>query len=85
MMNNLEQPKVTQTVPLDTDDLLTPEAAASLLQLSPRTLASWRSQGRNELPWYRVGSRIRYRRADLLAWLEARKAATGADDLPGVA
>lgn len=84
-MNNLEQLKSPVTALLGADDLLSPEAAASLLQLSPRTLASWRSLGRNELPFYRVGARIRYRRADLLAWLEARKAAAGADEFPGVA
>lgn len=51
-------------------DLLTPEQVAGVLGLSPRTLAAWRSSRRSELPWIKVGARIRYRRCDVIAWLE---------------
>lgn len=51
-------------------DLLTPEQVAGVLGLSPRTLAAWRSSRRSDLPWIKVGARIRYRRGDVVAWLE---------------
>lgn len=51
-------------------DLLTPEQVAGVLGLSPRTLAAWRSSRRSDLPWIKVGARIRYRRGDVIAWLE---------------
>ncbi|SEI03638.1 helix-turn-helix domain-containing protein [Pseudomonas asplenii] len=51
-------------------DLLTPEQVADVLGLSPRTLAAWRSSRRNDLPWIKVGARIRYRRGDVISWLE---------------
>lgn len=59
-------------------DLLTPDQVAATLGLSHRTLAAWRSSRRSELPWLKVGSRIRYRRQDVLAWLEARRQHTNA-------
>lgn len=63
---------------LSPDDLMTPEQVASALLLSLRTLAAWRSSGRNPLPYLKVGGRIRYRRADLLAWLERRTSTSNA-------
>ncbi len=51
-------------------DLLTTKDAADLLDVAPITLATWRQE--NKGPRYvRVGDRnIRYRRADLAAYLE---------------
>lgn len=59
-------------------DLLDETAAAAVLDVSPGTLAVWRSTGRYALPFLKVGRKIRYRRADLLAWLESRTRKTGA-------
>ena len=53
-------------------DLLTPDQVAASLGLSHRTLAAWRSNRRNPLPYVKVGSRIRYRRQDVAAWLESQ-------------
>ncbi len=56
-------------MPNDPGDLLTTEQAASLLQLSPRTLRRWRSEGKGP-PYVRLGSRrVRYRRQAIEAWL----------------
>lgn len=62
------------------DDGLVPASeAASILGLkNPNTLAVWRSTGRNQLPFVKVGGAIRYRRSDLTAWLEARTHVNGA-------
>jgi len=46
--------------------------AAEILGVSPGTLSVWRSTGRYNLPFVKIGRKVRYRRADLLAWLERR-------------
>ena len=53
--------------------LLRQADAASLLNVSPRTLEGWRYRG--EGPKYCILSAkcIRYRSVDLLSWLEARE------------
>ncbi len=59
-------------------DLLDDRAAAAMLDVSPGTLSVWRSTGRYSLPFLKVGRKVRYRRADLLAWLEKRVRESGA-------
>ena len=59
-------------------DLLDDKAAAAHLQVSPGTLSVWRSTGRYNLPFLKIGRKVRYRRADLDAWLAARYRETGA-------
>lgn len=52
--------------------LMTSNQVAAALALSNKTLAAWRSSGRSPLPFLRLGSRVRYRSEDVLAWLESR-------------
>jgi len=59
-------------------DLLDEKEAAQFLDSSPGTLSVWRSTGRYNLPFIKVGRNVRYRRADLIAWLEKRTRETGA-------
>ena len=59
-------------------DLLDEKAAAKLLDLKPGTLSVWRSTGRYQIPFVKVGHRVRYNRADLEAWLDSRTRHTGA-------
>ncbi|GAB5343342.1 helix-turn-helix domain-containing protein [Pseudomonas fluorescens] len=54
-----------------TADLWTPARAAHELGISVRTLASWRSSGRHNLPYVKVGRLVRYRERDLGTWLES--------------
>ncbi|WP_079381773.1 helix-turn-helix domain-containing protein [Pseudomonas paraeruginosa] len=61
---------LAEVLPLSPSDLLTPDQVAAALGLSHRTLAAWRSSRRNQLPYVKVGSRVRYRRQDVTAWLE---------------
>lgn len=58
--------------------LLDDKEAASMLDVSPGTLGVWRSTGRYNLPFIKVGRNVRYRRADLDAWLEKRCRESGA-------
>lgn len=48
------------------------EDAADYLQVSVRTLDVWRCTRRYEIPYVKIGSRVRYRKSDLDAWLESR-------------
>lgn len=50
------------------DTLLTPAQAAAVLNVPVSTLVRWRSE-RRELPYVKVGRVVRYRRADLDAWI----------------
>ena len=59
-------------------DLLDEKEAAQFLDNSPGTLSVWRSTGRYNLPFIKIGRNVRYRRADLIAWLEKRTRETGA-------
>lgn len=55
---------------LDPDTVLTEVGAATVLALSIRTLQAWRCRGIGPA-FIRAGRAIRYRRADLQAWLAA--------------
>lgn len=59
-------------------DLLTEAEASQLLGMAPGTLSVWRSTGRHELPFVKVGRSVRYSRKALDAWLQARTRANGA-------
>lgn len=59
-------------------ELLNEAEAADFLDVSAGTLSVWRSTGRYNLPFIKVGRRVKYRRADLLAWLENRTRSNGA-------
>lgn len=67
----LDQP-AGRPIPSDPNALLFPIEAGYLLGVERRTLDGWRHRGGGP-PFVRISARaIRYRRADLLAWIEAR-------------
>lgn len=53
-------------------ELLTPLEVCTLLKVKPRTLEDWR-QGRSgpNLPFIRLGTRVRYRADDVRALIES--------------
>jgi DNA-binding transcriptional MerR regulator len=51
---------------------LTPGAVAKLLRITEGTLRNWRSQGLGP-PYLKLGAGVVYRRADVLAWIEAQR------------
>jgi excisionase family DNA binding protein len=53
-------------------ELLTTQQAANHLGLTPHTLAFWRCTRRYAIPFVKVGSKVRYRRADLDSFLRRR-------------
>lgn len=68
----------TEIIPSNIRDLCDDKAAADILDVTPGTLSVWRSTGRYNLPFVKIGRKVRYRRADLLAWLERRTRENGA-------
>lgn len=53
-----------------TGDNLTPRQTAELLNVPEATLAVWRSTNRVVLPFFKLGSHVRYRRSDLERFIE---------------
>jgi len=60
-------------------DLLSREEAAAYLDLKPQTLACWASTRRYNLRFVKVGRNVRYRKADLDRFIEARTVGAAAD------
>lgn len=52
--------------------LITTKEAAVCLGVQPTTLEIWRSTGRCGPPFIRIGRAVRYKLADLDAWVAAR-------------
>lgn len=62
----------------DPDILLTEAQTADHLSISMRTLQAWRVRGGGPV-FIRAGRSIRYRRSDLLCWIEANAATSTSD------
>jgi len=54
--------------PSPDDDLITENEAKKILLVSKVTLKKWRDE--NRIKYYRIGSRIRYRKSDLMESLQ---------------
>lgn len=61
----------TPPPPVQPDELITENEAKKILSVSKVSLKKWRDEGR--LKFYRIGSRIRYKRAELLQSIEPTK------------
>ena len=68
------------SIVVDQPSLLTREQAAEYLGVKAQTRACWASAKRYGLPFVRVGRSVRYRRADLDRWLDARTVGAVADE-----
>lgn len=56
----------------EVDVLLSPSKVAELLGLSVETLSTWRATNRYALPYVKAGRLVRYRAADVQAFIDAR-------------
>lgn len=54
------------------DELLDEREAAQLLGITAGTLAVWRSTGRYDLEFVKIGRAVRYRRSALQTWMASR-------------
>jgi len=57
---------------LEATRLLTEDQTAAILQVSAGTLSVWRSTGRYNLPFVKIGRKVRYRAGDLRQFMESR-------------
>jgi excisionase family DNA binding protein len=55
------------------DEWLKYRGAANLIGTSAGTLMVWVCTGRYSVPHYKIGRSVRFRRSELLVWLETRK------------
>lgn len=62
----------------DRTELLSPDQAAATIDVTSGTLSVWRSTGRYGIPFIKIGRKVRYRKSDLIAWLESRTRESGA-------
>jgi excisionase family DNA binding protein len=60
-----------------TDRLLTAREVAELLGFTPGTIVDWYEAGK--LPGFKVGGRLRFRREEVEAWLEMKRAGAGGE------
>ncbi len=75
----LRHPPAEIAAPNDPDILLPTADAAGLLSVSERTLESFRLRGGGP-PFILIGRRaVRYRRGDLLAWIDSRRRVSTSD------
>lgn len=65
--------KPVEPVVVHDSPLLPHIQAAAYLQITSHTLDVWRSANRYQIPHYRIGGRVFYKKSDLDAWLESRK------------
>lgn len=52
--------------------LISPKETAQILGVSVETLSQWRHHKRYNLPYVKSGSRVRYRKEDIEAFIAAR-------------
>ena len=52
--------------------LLTPEEVSQIIGITPESLSVWRCTARYQIPYIKIGSRVRYRESDIMNWLNQR-------------
>lgn len=67
-MNDNQENNATSNKP----KLLTSKQAADYICVAPDTLAVWRCTGRYNIPYIKIGSKVRYREQSLDIFLEQR-------------
>lgn len=66
-----------QTEVTQNHTLLAPKETARYLGVAVDTLSIWRCTGRYNLPYIKAGTRVRYKKEDLDAWITKRRRGTG--------
>lgn len=69
-MKRTEHPEAFSKLFRTKTDLFTRKQAAEYLGVTPRTLAVWACVKRYDLPYVKIGRLVKYRRADLDAFIE---------------
>ena len=80
--NSLNHAATTEYPPLESlpsGHLMGDKQAAHYLDVSPGTLPVWRTTGRYNLPFVKIGRLVRYRAGDLREFIERRTRTSGAN------
>lgn len=80
MPNQTAASTVAGILRLKNPDLVDEAEAARILDVKPGTLSVWRSVGRYNIPFIKIGRKVRYSRTALNAWIESRTRSTGATE-----
>lgn len=59
------------------NELLDTHDVAAMLGLTAQTVHRWRYEDAPSLPFFRIGGRIRYKREDVEAYIEANRETPG--------
>jgi excisionase family DNA binding protein len=78
MPNQTATPAIAGILRPRNTDLVDETEAAEILDVVPGTLQVWRSTGRYNIPFIKIGRKVRYSRTALNAWIESRTRSTGA-------
>lgn len=54
------------------ENYITPEALAKQLDTTVGTLATWRMNGRYDLPFVKIGRKVLYRESEVESWIKSR-------------
>lgn len=65
----LQHPDLIKIAQYQSEQLLSPEDAARMMGVSPKTIANWRYRGTEGPKYVNIGSRIAYRRKDVLDFI----------------
>ena len=74
-LSKLAEPALTAAAPIHgsmdyaSNDLVSPQETADHLGLKVGTLAIWRCLKKTELPWVKVGRKIKYRPCDVQSYI----------------
>ncbi len=71
-MDMLNTKSAILAIAKNNSDLLTRQQAAEYLGITPRTLAVWACTKRYNLPFVKIGRLVKYRRAELDAFIARR-------------
>ena len=56
-----------------TENYITTSEVAALLQLKPNTIARWRTYRQSPFRWTKIGGRVLYDRAEVMAYVDQQK------------
>lgn len=79
MHTNHSSPDVNRKSTCPSHKLLDPIEVAEALGVSPKTLARWRCEQTGGPRWVKIGRLVRYRAADVDAYVESRVRGGGHD------
>ncbi len=70
---NFTLSKIIKSCENKEEEEVDPVVAAHIIGVKVNTLASWRCTKKEIIPFYKIGSKVRYKISDLIAWKESKR------------